>query len=102
MANKHIQPERPQNVQEYIIPVILISIPAGWKATLVHLTFIEMPARTTNGECKLFYSFFSKRTKMLATSNKKPQGPAFDSPLGHSENAMSAATKICFELAQAF
>lgn len=48
-----------------------------------------------------YFSFFSKRTKMLATSNKKPQGPAFDSHLGHSENAMSAATKICFELAQA-
>lgn len=99
MAHKHIQPERPQNVQEYIIPVI----PTGWKATLVHLTFIQTPARTANGECKLFYRFFfSKRTKMLATSNKKPQGPAFDSHLGHSENAMSAATKICFELAQAF
>lgn len=46
--------------------------------------------------------FFSRRTKMLAISNKKSQGPAFDSHLGHSENAMSAATKICFQLAQAF
>lgn len=57
MAHKHIEPERPQNVQEYIIPVILISIPAGWKATLVHLTFIQMPARTANGNANYFTVF---------------------------------------------